>query len=43
MGGGIIVEVPTRKAALEWAAKNAAACRCAQDVRKFMFDPEQDA
>jgi hypothetical protein len=40
IGGFMIVDVPTRKAALEWAAKNAVACRCAQDVRKFMYDPE---
>lgn len=25
---------------LELAAKIAAACRCAQDVRKFMHDPD---
>jgi hypothetical protein len=31
--------VPSRQAALEWAAKIAAACRCAQEVRPFMFDP----
>jgi hypothetical protein len=42
IGGLMIVDVPTREAALEWAAKNAAACRCAQDVRKFMYDPEID-
>jgi hypothetical protein len=42
IGGFIIVDVPTREAALEWAAKTAAACRCAQDVRKFMYDPEID-
>jgi hypothetical protein len=24
---------------LEWAAKIAAACRCAHEVREFMFDP----
>jgi hypothetical protein len=40
IGGFMIVDVPTREAALEWAAKNATACRCAQDVRKFMYDPE---
>jgi len=40
IGGMMIVEVPTREAALEWAAKVAVACRCAQDVRKFMYDPE---
>ena len=38
-GGVTVVDVPTREAALEWAAKIAAACRCAQEVREFMFDP----
>lgn len=41
IGGVMIVDVPTRQDALKWAAKTAAACRCAQDVRKFMHDPEQ--
>lgn len=40
IGGVTIVDVPTREAALEWAAKIAVACRCAQDVRKFMHDPD---
>jgi len=39
VGGVTIVDVPTRKAALEWAAKIAVACRCAQEVSEFMFDP----
>ena len=34
-----IVDVPSREEALEWAAKIAVACRCAQDVREFMPDP----
>jgi hypothetical protein len=34
-----IVDVATRDAALEWAAKIAVACRCAQEVREFMPDP----
>ena len=38
-GGFTIVDVPSPEAALEWAAKIAAACRCAQEVREFMFDP----
>jgi hypothetical protein len=38
-GGITVVDVPSREAALEWAAKIAAACRCAQEVRAFMFDP----
>ena len=38
-GGFTVVDVPTRESALEWAAKIAVACRCAQEVREFMFDP----
>jgi hypothetical protein len=38
-GGFTVVDVPTREAALEWAAKFAAACRCPQEVRSFGFDP----
>ena len=40
IGGFSIVEVPSHEDALEWAAKIAAACRCAQEVREIMFDPE---
>jgi hypothetical protein len=40
IGGFSIIEVPTREAALEWAAKIAAACRCAQEVREIMYDPD---
>jgi hypothetical protein len=35
-------EVPAREEGLEWAAKFAAACRCAQEVREFGPDPELD-
>jgi hypothetical protein len=38
-GGVTVVDVPTREAALAVAARIAAACRCAQEVREFMFDP----
>jgi hypothetical protein len=38
-GGFTVLDVPSREAALEWAAKLAAACRCAQEVREFMPDP----
>ena len=34
-----MVEVPSRREALEWAAKIAVACRCAQSVREFVPDP----
>ncbi|TCC49955.1 hypothetical protein E0H75_16780 [Kribbella capetownensis] len=40
VGGLTIVDVPTREEALKWAAKIAVACRCAQDVREFGYDPE---
>jgi hypothetical protein len=39
LGGFTIVDVPSREKALEWAAKFAAACRCAQEVREIMHDP----
>ncbi len=39
VGGFCVVDVPSREEALEWAAKNAVACRCAQEVRMFMPDP----
>jgi hypothetical protein len=38
-GGFTIVDVPTREAALERAAKIAGACRCGQELRAFQFDP----
>ena len=38
-GGYTVLELPSREAALEWAAKIAVACRCAQEVRAFMDDP----
>ena len=34
-GGFTVLDVSSREAALEWAAKIAAACRCAQEVREF--------
>jgi len=40
VGGFSIIEVPSREEALAWAAKIAAACRCAQEVREIMYDPE---
>lgn len=39
VGGLCVVAVPSREEAVEWAAKIALACRCAQDVREFMPDP----
>ena len=43
IGGFAVVDVATREEALGWAAKIAAACRCAQEVRELMPDPETDA
>lgn len=39
IGGFVIIDVPSRAAALDWAAQFAVACRCAQEVREIMFDP----
>ena len=38
IGGLSVVDVASREEALEWAAKIAVACRCAQEVREFMPD-----
>lgn len=42
VGGFCIVDVASSEEALEWAAKTAVACRCAQEVREFMPDPAVD-
>ena len=39
-GGFCVLELPSREAAIEWAAKLARACRCSQELREFHFDPE---
>jgi hypothetical protein len=39
-GGFLVLEVPTREQAVEWARKVAASCRCSQELREFMYDPE---
>ncbi|MEU9824538.1 YciI family protein [Micromonospora chersina] len=43
IGGFSVLDVASREEALEWAAKIAASCRCAQEVRELLPDPEQDA
>ena len=43
IGGFAVVDVPSREEALNWAGKIAVACRCAQEVREVLPDPEQDA
>ena len=39
-GGFCVLELPSREAAVQWAAKIAAACRCSQELREFQYDPE---
>ena len=39
IGGFAVIDVPAREEALEWAAKIAAACRCAQEVREILPEP----
>jgi hypothetical protein len=38
-GGFTVLELPTREAALEWARRIAVACRCAQELQQFQYDP----
>lgn len=40
LGGFSIIQVASRDEALRWAARFAESCRCAQEVREIMFDPE---
>jgi hypothetical protein len=39
IGGFSVVDVASREEALEWAAKIAVACRCAQEVREILPEP----
>lgn len=39
-GGFCVLELPSREAAVQWAAKIANACRCPQELREFGYDPE---
>lgn len=39
-GGFCVLELPSREAAVQWAARLATACRCAQELREFYYDPE---
>ena len=38
-GGFAVFELPNREAAVIWASRLAAACRCDQELREFMYDP----
>ena len=40
VGGFTIIDVPSRDEALQWAGKIASACRCPQEVREIMHDPD---
>lgn len=39
-GGFCVLELPSRDAAIAWAARIARACRCSQELREFGYDPE---
>jgi hypothetical protein len=39
-GGFCVLELPSRDAAVRWAARIAGACRCAQELREFGYDPQ---
>ena len=39
-GGFCVLKVRSREEAEAWAARIAAGCRCTQELREFMFDPE---
>ena len=42
IGGFSVINVKSEAEALRWAKKIAVACRCAQEIRIIMDDPEQD-
>lgn len=39
-GGFAVLELPSNKEAIAWAARIAKACRCDQELRVFGMDPE---
>ena len=39
-GGFTVLELPSQKEAVEWAARIAKSCRCDQELRVFQFDPQ---
>jgi len=39
-GGFCVLELPSRADAIAWAARLATSCRCRQELRVFMFDPQ---
>ncbi|MEU6246230.1 hypothetical protein [Glycomyces sp. NPDC047010] len=40
VGGFVVLDLGSHAEALDWAGRFAAACRCAQEVRALMDDPE---
>ncbi|WP_328470800.1 YciI family protein [Actinoplanes sp. NBC_00393] len=42
IGGFVVLDVATREEAETWAGRIAESCRCAQEVRELMPDPELD-
>lgn len=40
IAGFVVIDVPLKQEALEWAARWAKACRCPQEVWALMDDPE---
>ena len=40
LGGFSVIEVETPEDAYFWAAKIAESCRCSQEVREMIYDPE---
>ena len=40
IGGFSVIEVPSKEDALHWAERIGRACRCPQEVREIMYDPE---
>lgn len=39
-GGFTVLNLSSREDALKWAEKIAVSCRCAQELREFMYDPQ---
>jgi hypothetical protein len=39
-GGFCVLQLPSREAAILWAARIAKACRCSRELREFGYDPE---
>lgn len=39
-GGFCVLQLTSREAAIQWAAKIAKACRCSQELREFGYDAE---